>query len=106
MRHASLLIYLCLTAAPVTAGQIKFPAEITDDAALPRVMPRFAKAVIAFQQAGEPVESASLFRAQLVAGLYRQAPGGVWCRLSQNIPRFRQAALPVTVPIALTEGVR
>src|SRR5258708_26551674 len=80
MRYASWLIYLCLIAAPasapVAAQQIKLPAEMTDDAALPRVMPRFAKAVIAFQQAAEPAEpaapaepaEASLFRAQLVAG--------------------------------------
>jgi uncharacterized protein len=77
MRHASLLIYLCLIAAPVpvAAQQIKLPAEITEDAALPRVMPRFAKAVIAFQQAAGPAEPqpASLFKAQLVAGLYGDA---------------------------------
>jgi len=77
MRNASLAIYLCLFAAPAPAAaqQIKLPAEITDEAALPRVMPRFAKAVIAFQQAAEPAgpAEASLFRAQLVAGLYREA---------------------------------
>ena len=79
MRYTSLLIYLCLIAAPaavaVPAQQIKLPAEITDEAALPRVMPRFAKAVIAFQQAAQPAgpAEASLFRAQLVVGLYGDA---------------------------------
>ena len=77
MRNASLAIYLCLFAAPAPAAaqQIKLPAEITDEAALPRVMPRFAKAVIALQQAAKPAApaEASLFRAQLVAGLYREA---------------------------------
>src|SRR5450755_1325928 len=73
MRRTSFLIYLCLIAAPVTAQNINVPADITDEAAWPRVMPRFAKAVIGFQQAAEPAELASLFRAQLVAGLYGDA---------------------------------
>jgi putative CocE/NonD family hydrolase len=73
MRRPPLLIFLCLIAAPVAAQSINIPAEITDEAALPRVMPRFAKAVIAFQQAAEPAESVALFRAQLVAGLYGEA---------------------------------
>jgi putative CocE/NonD family hydrolase len=73
MRHASVLICLWWFAAPVTAQQIDIPAEITDEAALPRVMPRFAKTVIAFQRAAEPTALASLFRLQLVAGLYGDA---------------------------------
>jgi putative CocE/NonD family hydrolase len=73
MRHANLLIVIWLTAAPVTAQQINIPAEIGDEAALPRVMPRLAKAVIAFQQADQRPEPTSLFRAQLVAGLYGDA---------------------------------
>jgi putative CocE/NonD family hydrolase len=73
MRRTSFLIYLCLIAAPVTAQNINVPADITDEAAWPRVMPRFAKAVIGFQHSAEPAELASLFRAQLVAGLYGDA---------------------------------
>jgi uncharacterized protein len=73
MRPANLFIFICLIAAPALAQQINIPAEITDAAALPRVMPRFAKAVIAFRQAGQPPEPASLFKAQLVAGLYGDA---------------------------------
>jgi len=73
MRQASLLIFLCLCAVPVMAQQINIPAEMTDEAAWPRVMPRFAKAVIAFQQAAEPAELPSLFRSQLVAGFYGEA---------------------------------
>jgi len=74
MRHAALLIYLCLIAAPPgSAQQVNIPAEITDEATLPRVMPRFAKAVIAFQQAAESAELTSLFRSQLVAGFYGEA---------------------------------
>jgi putative CocE/NonD family hydrolase len=68
-----LFIGICLIAAPAMAQQINIPAEITDEAALPRVMPRFAKAVIAFQQAEQPADPASLFKAQLVAGLYGDA---------------------------------
>ncbi|HXP26525.1 MAG TPA: CocE/NonD family hydrolase, partial [Steroidobacteraceae bacterium] len=77
MRHANLLILLCLIAAPAIAQQINIPAEMTNEAALPRVMPRFAKAVIAFQQADQPAESAPLFKAQLVAGLYSDALASV-----------------------------
>ena len=73
MRPANLLICICLIAAPAIAQQINIPADITDEAALPRVMPRFAKAVIAFQQAGKHPDPASLFKAQLVAGLYGDA---------------------------------
>jgi putative CocE/NonD family hydrolase len=73
MRHANLLILICLIAAPAIAQQINIPAEMTDEAALPRVMPRFAKAVIAFQQADQRPDPASLFKAQLVAGLYGDA---------------------------------
>jgi putative CocE/NonD family hydrolase len=73
MRHASLLILISLIAAPAVAQQINIPAEITDEAALPRVMPRFAKAVIAFQQADQRPDPVSLFKAQLVAGLYDDA---------------------------------
>jgi hypothetical protein len=69
MRHPNLLIFMCLFAAPAIAQQINIPAEITDEAALPRVMPRFAKAVIAFQQADQHPEPVSLFKAQLVAVL-------------------------------------
>src|ERR1700677_4968175 len=75
MRHANLLILLCLIAEPAMAQQINIPAEITDEAALPRVMPRFAKAVIAFQQADQRPDAASLFKGQLVAGLYGDALG-------------------------------
>ena len=73
MRAVKLLTLSCLFASPALAQQINFPGEITDQAALPRVMPRFAKAVIAFQQAGQPPKPASLFKAQLVAGLYADA---------------------------------
>ncbi len=73
MRPANLLIFICLIAAPALAQQIDVPAEITDEAALPRVMPRFAKAVIAFQEAEQRPERATLFKAQLVAGLYGDA---------------------------------
>jgi len=55
------------------AQQINLPADITEEAALPRVMPRFAKAVIAFQQSDQSPDPASLMRAQLVAGLYGDA---------------------------------
>jgi hypothetical protein len=73
MRHAILLIFICFIAAPAIAQQINIAAEVTDEAALPRVMPRFAKAVIAFQQADQHPDLASLFKAQLVAGLYSDA---------------------------------
>jgi uncharacterized protein len=73
MRHANLLIFICLIAPPAIAQQINIPAEITGAAALPHVMPRFAKAVIAFQQADQPPDAASLFKVQLVAGLYGDA---------------------------------
>jgi hypothetical protein len=73
MRRAFLLIYICLFAAPAVAQQINVPAEIANEAALPSVMPRFAKAVIAFQQADQHPDIAALFRAQLVAGLYGDA---------------------------------
>ena len=73
MYPANWLCCLCLIAAPAIAQQINIPAEITDESALPRVMPRFAKAVIAFQQADQDADLASLFEAQLVAGLYGDA---------------------------------
>jgi putative CocE/NonD family hydrolase len=73
MRPANLLISICLIAAPALAQRINIPAEITDESALPRVMPRFAKAVIAFQQTAQPSELTALFKAQLVAGLYEDA---------------------------------
>jgi uncharacterized protein len=71
MRRSSLLVGLCALSLPVSAQNINIPAEITDVAALPRVMPRFAKAVIGFQNGNE--EASALFRAQLVAGLYDDA---------------------------------
>jgi uncharacterized protein len=77
MRYAILLIYVCLVAAPAVAQQINIPAEITNEAALPSVMPRFAKAVIAFQRADQRTELAALFKAQLVAGLYGDALAGL-----------------------------
>jgi uncharacterized protein len=77
MRHAKLLIYICFVAAPAVAQQINVPAEITNEAALPRVMPRFAKAVIAFQQVDQHPDLAALFKAQLVAGLYGDALAGL-----------------------------
>jgi hypothetical protein len=73
MRRTILLICICLVAAPVVAQQINLPAEISNEAALPSVMPRFAKAVIAFQQADQHPDLAALFKAQLVAGLYSDA---------------------------------
>jgi uncharacterized protein len=73
MRRAILLIYICLVAAPAVAQQINLPAEISNEAALPSVMPRFAKGVIAFQQADQHPDLAALFKAQLVAGLYSDA---------------------------------
>lgn len=73
MRPATTLIFICLIAVPAIAQQITIPADISDDAALPRVMPRFAKAVIAFEQADRRSDPASLFKAQLAAGLYGEA---------------------------------
>jgi len=72
MHQAILLICLCSLAAPAVAQDINLPAEMANEAALPRVMPRFAKAVIGSQDGRTP-DMASLFRAQLVAGLYRDA---------------------------------
>jgi uncharacterized protein len=75
MRVQCLLLVLSLSAIPAVAqklnssGEINIPAEITDESALPRVMPRFAKAVIGSQEDGRPSELTALFRAQLVAGL-------------------------------------
>jgi uncharacterized protein len=77
MPPANLLILVSLIAAPAIAQQINIPAEVSDEAALPRVMPRFAKAVIAFQQADKRPDPASLFKAQLVAGLYGDALAGL-----------------------------
>jgi uncharacterized protein len=74
MRHANLLILICAIAAPAMAQSINVPAAITDEAALPRLMPRFAKAVIAFQEADhQRPDPVALFKAQLVAGLYGDA---------------------------------
>jgi putative CocE/NonD family hydrolase len=73
MRHPLLVICLCSLAAPAVAQSINVPAEMTDEASLSRVMPRFAKAVIGLQEDGRPADSAVLFRAQLVAGLYGDA---------------------------------
>lgn len=73
MRHALLMICLCSPAAPAVAQNINLPAEMADEAALPRVMPRFAEAVIGSQEDGRTPDLASLFRAQLVAGLYGDA---------------------------------
>jgi putative CocE/NonD family hydrolase len=75
MRHPLLVICLCSLAAPAVAQSINVPAEMTDEASLSRVMPRFAKAVIGLQEDGRPADSALLFRAQLVAGLYGDALG-------------------------------
>jgi uncharacterized protein len=73
MRQPFLTIFLCCLVAPVGAQNINLPAEMADEAALPRVMPRFAKAVIGMQEDGRPADLAALFRAQLVAGLYGDA---------------------------------
>lgn len=73
MRHASALLYLCLLAGPSLAQTLDAPAGITDAAALPRVMPGFAKAFIDSQPKGQPLDFAALFRAQLVAGQYGDA---------------------------------
>ena len=73
MRHASALVYLCLSAVPCLAQTLDAPAEITDEAALPRIMPGLAKAFIDSQPKGRPVDFAALFRAQLVAGQYGDA---------------------------------
>jgi uncharacterized protein len=73
MRHASIAIYLWLVAAPAMAQSLDTPADVTDEAALPRVMPRFAQSFIDSQPKGQPADLASLFRAQLVAGLYSDA---------------------------------
>lgn len=71
MRPANWLFCLCLIAVPASAQQINIPAEITDEAALRRLMPRIALAVIAFQSDRPP--EASLFKAQIVAGQYGDA---------------------------------
>ena len=79
MRFPCLALGLSLLAIPAAAeklnapAQINIPAEITDESALPRVMPRFAKAVIGSQEDGRPRELSTLFREQLVAGLYDDA---------------------------------
>ena len=73
MRRAYSLICLCLLTTPAIGQQINIPAEITDPAALPRVMSRLAKAVIALQQSDQRSARVSLFKAQLVAGLYGDA---------------------------------
>ncbi|MEO7205197.1 MAG: hypothetical protein ABI356_10345 [Steroidobacteraceae bacterium] len=44
MRRANLLFCTGLIAGPAIAQQINIPAQITDEAALPRAMPRFANA--------------------------------------------------------------
>ena len=72
-RYAANAAALVLLACPVVAQDINISAELTTEAALPRVMPRFAKAVITFQDAAKPGDALTLFRAQLVAGLYRDA---------------------------------
>ena len=68
MRHASALIFLRLLAAPAVGQTFDTPADITDEAALPRIMPRFAQAFIDSQPRGQPADLAILFRARLVAG--------------------------------------
>ena len=68
-----LMIFLCSLAASAAAQNINLPAQMADEAALPRVMPRFAKAVIGMQEDVRPADLAALFRAQLVAGLYGDA---------------------------------
>jgi putative CocE/NonD family hydrolase len=73
MRRASTLIYLWLLAAPAVAQTLDTPADITDEAALPRIMPRIAQAFIDSQPRGQPADLDVLFRAQLVAGLYNEA---------------------------------
>jgi uncharacterized protein len=73
MRHSFLMICLCSLAASAAAQSINLPADMADEAALPRVMPRFAKTVIGMQEDGRPADLASLFRVQLVAGLYGDA---------------------------------
>jgi putative CocE/NonD family hydrolase len=73
MRRPFLIICLCALAASAAAQSINLPAEMADEAALPKVMPRFAKAVIGMQEDGRPADLAALFRAQLVAGLYGDA---------------------------------
>ena len=79
MRFPCLALGLSLLAIPAAAeklnapAQINIPAEITDESALPRVMPRFAKAMIGSQEDGRPRELSTLFREQLVAGLYDDA---------------------------------
>jgi uncharacterized protein len=73
MRQPFLMTCLCSLAATAVAQNINLPAEMADEAALPRVMPRFAKAVIGMQEDGRPADLAALFRAQLVAGLYADA---------------------------------
>jgi uncharacterized protein len=74
MRHPLLMILLCCLASSAMAQNINIPAELADEAALPRVMPRFAKAaVIGMQEDGRSADLASLFRAQLVAELYGDA---------------------------------
>lgn len=73
MRLPFKLICLWLAATPAVAQQIDIPAQITDQAALPQVMPRFAKAFIAFDQSAVSKNPTTLFRAQLVAGQYGDA---------------------------------
>jgi len=70
MRRASLLIYICLVAAPAAAQQINLPAEISNEAALLSVMPRFAKAVIAW----------------LIVATSMRKPQGETCKTRRWIP--------------------
>jgi putative CocE/NonD family hydrolase len=72
-RPSMTLICLWLLAAPAVAQTLDTPADIADEAALPRIMPRFAHAFIDSQPRGQPADLNVLFRAQLVAGLYSEA---------------------------------
>lgn len=73
MRHSLGLFCLGLLAAPALAQTLTIPAGLTDESKLPKVMPPFAKGFIDSRLKGEPADLATLFRAQLAAGLYSDA---------------------------------
>jgi hypothetical protein len=73
MCRSLILICLCLWAAPAPAQTLAIPAGITDESALPKLMPRFAKNLIDSQPEAKPADLATRFRAQLVARQYGDA---------------------------------
>jgi uncharacterized protein len=73
MRKRLLPVLLCLLAFRAAAQDIEIPAGLDDKAALSSAMPALAKSLIARQDALQSSSPDWLFRAQLVAGSYRDA---------------------------------